>query len=97
VNFDHKLKIEVSSHESEWIEKLVVVYINTNSESLLAGIAKLHLFFSYSCMVEYWHLYLSSHTNAESLLCGTKLCRMGGIIVRHAAMMSSAVGLAVLQ
>jgi len=62
--FWSQIKSEVSSQESEWNEKLLVVCINTNCESMLAGIAKLPLFFSYSYMLEYWHLYLSSHTNA---------------------------------
>lgn len=90
-------KSEVSSQESEWNEKLVVVYINTNCGSVLAGIAKLHLFFfSYSYMLEYWHLHLSSHTKAGSFCyVGPSNRRMGSIIVRHAAMMS-ALGQAVL-
>jgi hypothetical protein len=39
------MKRGVSSQESEWNEKLVVVYINTNSESVSAGISKHRLCF----------------------------------------------------
>lgn len=43
--FWSQVKSEVSSQESEWNEKLVAAYINTNCESVLAGTAKLLLFF----------------------------------------------------
>jgi hypothetical protein len=39
------MKSGVSSQESEWNEKLVVVYINTNSESVSAGISNHRLCF----------------------------------------------------
>jgi hypothetical protein len=91
------MKSGVSSQESEWNENLVVVYINTNSEYVLAGISKHHLCFPVFILLNtgiciYHHIQLQ-----RVPVMWDKALQNGLHHIHHAAVMSSAVWQALLQ
>ena len=64
-----------------------MVYMNINSEFVLADVAVDFICFPCSDVVEYWHLCLSSCTTTESFF-NVGHWRVGGIFIHYAAVSS---------